>query len=163
MTLLAFAAIGCDDETTDDDTVRPADAYTAIVEWQVGEQEPVIGDTGEPLLPVIFVVADNGGMIDVGAQAEVAEATAEWATVRFADDVADTFDSGVEGAPVRDDGVMLVVGPMPAPAPTIDVDVVRHLSLDDSEPFVLQVTATRGPPDTAAISPRASVTSVDPP
>ena len=62
-----------------------ADAITAIVAWQAEEQEPVIDDDGEPQLPVIFVVAGDGTTIDVGVQADVAEATNDWATVRFAD------------------------------------------------------------------------------
>ena len=38
-------------------------------------------------------------------QADVAAATVDWATVRFADDVAEAFDPDLEGEPVRDDGV----------------------------------------------------------
>ncbi len=160
LVLGAFGTAGCEDEPADDGAVRLADAYTAIVEWQVGEQEPVLDEAGEPVLPLVFVVADNGATIDVGVQAEVAEATAEWATVRFADDVADTFDSDLDGEPVRNDGSLLVIGPMPDMARAIDVDVVRYLSVDDSESFVLEVTATPGPRDTTAVSPRAAVTAV---
>ncbi len=92
----AFALTSCDDETPAG-VVGPADAITAVVAWQAGEQEPVIADDGEVQLPVIYVVADAGTTIDVGVQAAVAESTVDWATVRFADDVADTFDPDLEG------------------------------------------------------------------
>ncbi len=159
--LLAFGGVACDDDTaTDDPNVQPADAYTAIVEWQVGVQEPVIDESGEVVLPVVYVVADDGSTIDVGVQADVAAATADWATVRFADDPTDTFDPDVEGEPVRDDGVMLLTGPLPDASPSIDVSVVRYVAVDDSATFIVEVTATQGPSNTSAVSPRATVTSV---
>lgn len=159
--MLAVGAASCTDEPANgDDNVTPAAAYVAIVEWQVSEQEPVLDDEGEAVVPVVFVAADDGSTIDVGVQAEVAAATAEWATVRFADQPSETFDSGLDGQPVRDDGVMLLVGPLPDAGPSIELDVVRYVAADDSESFVLQVTATPGPTDTSAVSPRASVTSV---
>mgnify|MGYP006974247207 CR=1 FL=1 len=55
-----------------------------------------IADDGEVQLPVIYVVADAGTTIDVGVQADVAESTVDWATVRFADDIADTFDPDLD-------------------------------------------------------------------
>ena len=161
--LLALAVAACDDDDPAADVVvGPGDAITAIVAWQAGEQEPVIDDAGEPQPPVIFIVGGEGTTIDVGVQANVAAATADWATVRFADDVADTFDPGLEGEPVRDDGALLLVGPIPEPARLIDVDVVRYTAVDDGEQFTLEITSDTSPnsgtgPDPA---PRASVTAV---
>ena len=164
--LLATLAItGCDsDDATATDVVGSADAITAAVSWQAGEQEPVIDDDGEVQLPVIFVVADVGATIDVGVQADVAGATVDWATVRFADDVTDTFDPDLEGEPVRDDGVMLLVGPMPEPAPSIELDLIRYSAVDDGEPFRLEITAEIEPDSTDPNdTPRAFVTAVTQP
>ena len=160
--LLAILAIAaCDGGSTPTDVVDSADAIIAVIAWQADEQEPVIDDDGEPQLPVIFIVADVGTTIDVGVQADVAETTADWATVRFADDVTDTFDPGLEGEPVRDDGSMLLLGPIPEPARSIELDVVRYTAVDDAEPFTLEITS--GPPadDTGDTpTPRATVTAV---
>ena len=82
--VLMVAGCGGDDDVPST-AVSSAEAITAIVAWQAEEQEPVIGEDGEPQLPVIFVVAGDGTTIDVGVQADVAEATNDWATVRFAD------------------------------------------------------------------------------
>jgi hypothetical protein len=160
--MLAVAAASCDDDDPSNGNVNvtPAAAYVAIVEWQVSEQEPVFNDAGEVVVPVVFVAADDGTTIDVGVQAEVAEATADWATVRFADLPSETFDPSVESEPVRDDGVMLLVGPVPEAAPSVELSVVRYRAANDSESFLVRVTATPGPSDTSAISPRASVSSV---
>ena len=162
--LTAFAVAACDgDEAVATDVVGSADAITAVVAWQADEQEPVLDDNGEELLPVIFVVADIGATIDVGVQADVAAATADWATVRFADDVTDTFNAALDGEPVRDDGVMLLVGPMPDPAQSVEVALVRYRSVDDAESFTLEITSDPTTTDTDNSTPNASVTSVTQP
>ncbi len=157
----------CDDgDPGATDVVGTADAITAVVAWQADEQEPVFDADGEPQLPVVFVASDDGATIDVGVQAQVTEATVDWATVRFTDDVADAFDPDIEGEPVREDGAMLLLGPIPEPAPTVELDLVRYTSVDDAEPFELEITvntSTDGSPDSSdppALA--ASVTSATP-
>ncbi len=158
-----FALASCDDDETASDVVGPADAITAVVAWQADEQDPVIADDGEVQLPVIYVVADAGATIDVSVQALVAESTVDWATVRFADDIADTFDPGLEGEPVRDGGVMLLVGPIPEPARTIDLSIVRYTAVDDSEPIVVTIVSEPAPDNTSDVpAQRATVTSAMP-
>jgi len=162
--LAVFVVAACDsDDAVPANVVGVADAISAVVAWQADEQEPVRDDNGEELLPVIFVVADSGVTIDVGVQADVAAATVGWATVRFADDVADTFDTGLDGEPVRDDGVMLLVGPMPDPAQSVEVALVRYRSVDDAESFTLEISSDPTTTDTDNSTPRASVTSVTQP
>ncbi len=162
--LAAFVVAACDgDDTVTSGAVGSADAITAVVAWQAGGREPVLDDNGDERIPVIFVVAVDGAAIDVGVQADVAAATADWATVRFADDVADTFDADVEGEPVRDDGVMLLVGPMPQPARSIELELVRYYAADDGEPFTLEITSDATTTDSDNPTPRASVTAVTQP
>jgi hypothetical protein len=162
-----FVVAACDngaDESSD--VVGSADAITAAVAWQAGEQEPVVDADGEAQLPVVFVVADGGATIDVGVQADVAADTVDWATVRFADDAADTFDPDVEGEPVRDDGVLLLIGPMPEPARSIELQLVRYSSIDVGEAFTLEITAEIRSDDTDAdgtTAPNAIVTAVTQP
>jgi hypothetical protein len=160
-----FALASCDDdEETTSDVVGPADAIIAVVAWQADEQEPVIADDGEVELPVIYVVADAGTTIDVGVQADVAESTVDWATVRFADDIADTFDPDLEGEPVRDEGAMLLVGPIPEPARSIELPVVRYTAVDEDEAFVVEIVSEPAPDDTSDVPvPRATVTSATQP
>ncbi len=164
--LLSLFALGACDSGDDSgaDVVEPADAITAAVAWQADDQDPVVGDDGEPILPVVFVVAGEGTTIDVGVQADVASATVDWATVRFADDIAETFDPDLEGEPVRDDGVMLLIGPIPEPARSIELDMVRYVAIDASEPLTLEIVSEPSPTDTSDTpAPRATVTSVTQP
>lgn len=157
LTVLAGA---CTDSSAEPDVVQPAAAYTAIVEWQAGEQEPVLDDNGKPKLPVIYVVGADGATVGVGVQAAVAEATVDDAVVRFADDVSDGFDTALEGSPVHDDGVMLAVGALPDPARTIDVAVARFVAQDDYEQLDVEITAIDRPTDTEPDAPTAEVTAV---
>ena len=160
---LSIAATACnDDQPSIKGGVETAAAYTAIVKWQAGEQEAVTNDEGEEQLPVIYVVAADGEMIDVGVQADVAAATVDIADVRFADESTEAFNDGVDGEPVIADGVMLLMGALPDPAPTIDVEVLRYHSVETSSPFTLQITADDAATQLSGIGV-ATVTSVTEP
>jgi hypothetical protein len=158
---VAFVVVGAaacgSDEAPDSSDVDPAAALTAIVEWQAGEQEPVVDDNGEIRLPVIYIASADGDTIDVGVQAQVAESTVDIATVRFTDDKGDAFDGDLDDQPVREDGVMLLVGPMPDAGPEMLVDVTRYSSAERSEPFQLTITQPPGTPGTGGTG-RATVT-----
>ncbi len=160
--MLTIAGCGTDDPVATD-VVGTADAITAIVAWEAGEQDPVLDDNGAPLLPVVFIVPDGGATIDVGVQADVAESTVDWAKVRFADETDETFESDEDGEPVRDDGALLLLGNIPEPAPSIVVEVVRYTTIDDPEPFTLEITVDRSTETTAEPALRASVTAVTQP
>jgi hypothetical protein len=159
LSALSVACSGGDATPSGD--VDQAGAYTAIVEWQAAEQEPVLNDDGTVKLPVIYVVAADGKTIDVGVQASVAAATVDIADVRFADESAEAFDNGLDGAPVIDHGVMLLVGAIPDPAPTIDVDLLRYLDADTSSSFTMQITADDTDTESSGVG-TATVTSATP-
>lgn len=153
---------GCGGDDPDPGVVEPADVYTAIVRWQAGEQGVVVTDDGQEQLPVIYVASAGGGTIDVGIQAAVSEAITDDATVVFADDASEAFDLGLDGSPVHDGGVMLVISPVREPAPRVRVDVDRYTAQDESELLVVQVGPKRArPSDTsAAAGDRATVIDV---
>lgn len=118
----------------------------------------MLDDAGNERPPVIYVAAAEGDTIDVGVQAEVAAATVDLATVRFADDATEAFDEDLEGQPVIDDGSMLLVGPLPDPARTVTVDLLRYTAAETSEAFLVEITAD----GRSAVGP-ATVTSVTQP
>jgi hypothetical protein len=156
---LSVATAACSDsDTATPGQVDQSGAYTAIVEWQAGEQEPVLNDDGTAKLPVIYVAAADGATIDVGVQASVAAATVDIADVRFADESSEAFDSGIDGEPVIDQGVMLLVGAIPDPARTIDVELLRYVDVGTSSAFTLQITADT----TSSGTGTATVTSATP-
>jgi len=159
---LSVLSVACSTgDSSPSDEVDQAGAYTAIVEWQAAEQDPVLDNDGTVKLPVIYVVAADGATIDVGVQASVAAATVDIADVRFADEMTEAFDDGLDGAPVIDHGVLLLVGAMPDPAPTIGVDLLRFLGAETSSPFTLQITADDTDTKSSGVG-TATVTSATP-
>jgi hypothetical protein len=59
---------------------------------------------------------------------------------------------------------MLLVGPIPEPARSIELPVVRYTTVDDGEAFVVEIVSEPAPDDTSDVpAPRATVTSATQP
>lgn len=101
--------VGCTSDAAPDPEIGTADAYVSIVAWQLGQQGP---PPTNAKLPLVYITASNGKSIDAGVQANVANQTVDDAKVRFADTVEDATQTNVDGAPVRDEGVLLIVDPI---------------------------------------------------
>ena len=155
LTALALIGAACDDgtgspgnTTTDGEPVvteiGPADAITALVRWHVDASEPVVDDAGDIVLPIVYIASATGETIDVGIQAAVAERTTDDAVVRFADDRSEAVDDGEDAHPVKDDGVLLLLGELPEPAPTVTFPVTRYRAADDEQTLEIEVAATGG-------------------
>lgn len=156
-----FMSIGPLSACSDEPSVTEVDAgsaIVAIVDWQVEQWDPP-ADADEGLLPVIYIVAADGDTYGVAVQATVTEATVDDAVVRFADQASDAFDDGLDGAPVRDDGVMLAIGQIPEPSRRMKVIVDRYTAKETSEGFALQIAARRPTDDNPR---RAEVTTTTP-
>ncbi len=152
---IATGACGSgDDNVVDGDDVTPAGVYSAIIQWEVEQQEPVVDERGNIELPVIFVASAGGGTIDIGVQAAVVEAMVDTATIRFADDPDDAVDPNEPGEPVRQDGVMFVVADIPPPAPSIDVTAVRYATVDDAPTWEFVVEAGESGASVAEATPQ---------
>lgn len=136
--VLATAACTSDDDPTP--SISAAEALTAIVDWQAGRAGPPATDAA---LPVIYVTSEAGTTIDAGTQAKVAGNTVDVAKVRFADARDDAVDPDVEGEPVRDDGVLLIVDELDGKGVTkMPVGVTVYRDATDEQHLVLTVATT---------------------
>ncbi|MFT3851913.1 MAG: hypothetical protein QM733_04135 [Ilumatobacteraceae bacterium] len=151
---LVLVAVAC---TSDDDptpSISAADALTAIVDWQAGRAGPPATDAA---LPVIYVTSEAGTTIDAGTQAKVAGNTVDVAKVRFADARDDAVNSDVEGEPVRDDGVLLIVDELDGKGVTqMPVGVTVYRDSTDEQHLVLTVAATDDRAEVTASAARPS-------
>ncbi len=136
------AAAACSD-SREPATIGAADAFTAIIRWEIDQNPPPPKDGGSVELPVIYVTATLGDSIDATTQATVAEATKDEAVVRFADRREDVVEMDDPKEPVKDENIMLLVGPLPEPSRAFDVQVVRYRSLDDQRSHTLSLVSTR--------------------
>jgi hypothetical protein len=109
---------GCGDDDGSRDS-RVADAYIVVVEWVLAEPEFAPDPTLEEMSPV-FVESLGPGEIDLDVQVEIVRHFEPVADIRFLDIRAEALDESEAGAPVRDGGLLLGLGPVPAEGP-IDI------------------------------------------
>lgn len=137
------ALVGCTSTSEPERaTVTPANAYTAIVRWEIERSEPVIDADGNVEAPVIYLAAGSGGTVDVGVQADVVSNIDDAAVIRFADDARDARDIEIDDEPVKDNGVMILIDEFEPDQAIVDGRIVRYLSIDDDNAWILEIIAT---------------------
>lgn len=108
--------------------------------WEVGQLGPPATNDA---LPVVYVASEDGTAIGAGAQASVVQATVDTAKVRFTDVRDDAIDKDIDGAPVKDSGVLLIVAKVDGKGKArIDVPVIVYRSENDHQPTTLTLVAT---------------------
>jgi hypothetical protein len=159
-TLGVFTVLGCtSDPASERGTVSPEHAYVAIVRWEIDRTEPVVDEDGDVEVPVIYLASGAGATVDVGVQANVVATIDDSATIRFVDQAADALDEGVEGQPVKDDGVLVVVDEFDGEQSKVDARISWYRSTDDHSTWILELTATDDGADvTAAVEAEDATT-----
>lgn len=143
----SLGATACSSDSVAEPTVSTADAYSAAIRWYLDSVEPTAPtgtatttDSG-PL--IVYVAPESGKAINSQTQASVVREMsdiADFVTVRFADVRDDALQSDVETLPVKDDGVLLLVGDVPDKQPPVDVQVAVYHDMDDTHTFVMRIT-----------------------
>jgi hypothetical protein len=121
-------------------TIRAATAYAAVVRWQIDQPAPVTTTAGKP---IVYIARAAGEHIDAGEQADVVAAVKDVAVVRFADIRDEALDVDVDGRPVKDHGVLLLVGPVTESQPPVEVAVEVYRSSTDDESFVVRIDGAK--------------------
>mgnify|MGYP007123540453 CR=1 FL=1 len=135
--------VGCtSDPELEQATVTPANAYTAIVEWEIERSAPVLDAAGNVEAPVIYLAAGAGGTVDVSVQADVVANIDGAAVIRFTDDARDARDEELENIPVKDNGIMILIDEFEPDQAKVEVRIMRYQSIDDNGTWILQMTST---------------------
>jgi hypothetical protein len=142
--LVGVTACGSDDNGPI--SIKTSDAYSAAIRWYLDSVEATppttaAGDGSGPL--IVYVAPESGKAIDSQAQASVVAEMADMTdrvTVRFADVRDDALDMEVPDLPVKDDGVLLIVGAVTEGPPPVDVDVAVYRNADDEHTFTMRIT-----------------------
>jgi hypothetical protein len=128
---LAAASCGADGKSATD---READIYATLIRAlaPADPAEHVPGGEIDQFDRVVFAGSlDDEQAISLEVQAAVVEQLEEFATVRFVDERAEAIDHDDEGEPVLDDGVLVLVGPVPSGrSPSVDAE--RYVDNDDA-------------------------------
>lgn len=141
--MAVLALVGCtSDPEPERSTVTPANAYTAIVRWEIERSDAVVDAGGNTEAPVIFLAAGSGRTVDVGVQASVVSEIDDDAVIRFADDAREARDETLDNEPVKDDGVMLLIDEFEPDQVSVEARIVRYQSIDDDRAWILELAAT---------------------
>ena len=125
--------------------LKKADAYVAAINWYVDSlpAPPPTTDGGGPGPVVVYVVNEQGGAINSDVQASVVSQLAgrkDDVTVRFADVRDDALQLDVEDQPVKEDGVLLLVGDVDERPPPLEFDVDVYRNLNDEVAYTMKVS-----------------------
>lgn len=136
VTLGGAAGTGCGG-SGDDEVSRDAQVYLATIRTVLGDQPP---PADPEVLPVVYVVAVGETAIPADVQAEVAMEIDEEADIRFADQRDEAVLEDEDDLPVRDKGVLVAFGAVPAEREPVAVEVEVYRSDDDWSKVVLTVS-----------------------
>ena len=153
--VLCASLVACS-ETSDEPKDDAAEVYSAILRQLLVEQDnanspgPPSGSQGsggdtapEPLRSVFVEPLGDGYVIDLAVQARVVKALEALTEVRFIDNRAEAVDLDEPGQPVRDQGMLVSLGPIVrASDAQRTVPVRRYLGPKDHEDLLVTVTAS---------------------
>jgi len=134
----------CTSEAAGVKPLTKADAYTAAINWYVESlpAPPPTTDGDAPGPVIVYVVSESGQAINSQVQASVVADLADRkdeVTVRFADVRDDALDIDLEGQPVKDDGVLLLVGDVDERPPPVDLDIDVYRNIDDDVAYSMKI------------------------
>jgi hypothetical protein len=133
--LVALVLAGCDG-SSENTSSRDAQVYVATIRDVLSEQPaPEQPDA----LPVVFVVGVGEKKIPASVQAEVRRDLDDDAVIRFADQRDEALLKDQDNMPVREDGVLVVLGEVPAEGDPVHLPVEIYRSADDWSKLVLTI------------------------
>jgi hypothetical protein len=127
LVLVALTLVGCDGSSPDGMS-RDAQVYVAAIRDVLAEQPP---PEQPDAVPVVFVVGVGEKKIPAKVQAAVAADLDDDADIRFADERSEAVLADEEHAPVRDDGLLIVIGQVEPDVNPVQVAVEAYRSEDD--------------------------------
>lgn len=137
LTLAGVVGAGCGG-SGDDEMSRDAQVYVATIRDVLDGQPP---PEDPEVLPVVYVVAVGEKAIPADVQAEVAAELDEQTEIRFADQREEAVLRDEEHLPVRDHGVLVAFGAVPAERDPVDLEVEIYRSEEDWSKVVLTVSS----------------------
>lgn len=145
---LALVAASCTDDapsTGQDPTERLVEIYSVTVTAIVDDADlPADPDADEEALLTVFLQSHDDADISAEVQVGVVNELDEWANVRFIDDMAEAVDVDTDDATVRDDGVLIGLGPVSDGDVSATVVADRYVSDDDTIVYDISVRRQGG-------------------
>jgi hypothetical protein len=150
-------------------TDRTAGVYLAALRWAAasmagaptsapsGSDGDGDGDGdggGDGDRPVVYALALSGDAIPTAVQVVVVKQLRDDVVVRFADARTEALDGGEDTEPVRDDGLLVSLGPVPAEGDDVTLAAELYRDRDDDHAYQLTVKLTGETWEVAGATPR---------
>jgi hypothetical protein len=85
----------------------------------------------------VFTLESDGNAVPAEVQVEVVKALLDEADIRFLDNRDEAIHADEPGEPVKDDGLLLAMSPVPEDGRRVELDVERYRSTDDAAEYVV--------------------------
>jgi hypothetical protein len=131
LALAVVALVACASDGSPSGPDRTVGVYEGIIRWSLSD-EPAPPTQSKP--PVVYVVTVDGDSLSPGAQTDVVRDLKDDVTVRFADHRAEAIDDRAPGDPVRDGGVLLLIGAVVHGTGPLAVDLTVYRSASAERP-----------------------------
>lgn len=149
---VAVAVSGCESGSHQDESV--AEIYSAAIRWLVDDAS----DERPASFEKVFVEAVDEDPIPLAVQAEVVRRLEDETAVRFIDTREEAIDSAEPGDPVRDDGMLIGLGPVGDTGHRpVRVYAERYLDLIDVVAYEIGLELTDGRWQVAGVPGRMPV------
>lgn len=138
LAIVSLVACSSDGGASPPPVDRTAGVYEGIVRWAIDQEPPAPSDHPDKL-PVVYVVSVDGEPLGADSQVTIVRELKDEAKVRMADRRDEAIDAGVDDKPVRDAGVLLLVGPVPAGSGPVEVPVTVYRDAVDERALQLRL------------------------
>jgi len=135
LVLVAGLVASCSSGDGPESDDRAGAIYAAVIRSVVTEGT----NAAEVDVPVFVAPIDPKQPISLEVQAGVVEELHDFATVRFVDDAMEAIDEDDIEQPVVDDGVLVMLGVIPAGGDRVVVEAERYESENSHEKFGVRV------------------------
>lgn len=135
--LTACGASADDPETTQGRTAQVYEtAIRSIVDDEV--EDTTTTDEDSPR-PVVYVVTIDGSRIDDEVQVKLVQELDDDVNLHIQDDRSEAIDDGEEDEPVRDEGILILLGPVleDENETRFDLRLERYRSLDEHDELLM--------------------------
>jgi hypothetical protein len=120
--------------------VKAGDGYAAVIAWAVERQFP--NRAPDDPAPLVYVTTIDGSTIGASTQAKVTREAGSKLKVNFVDKREDAIDSKSPVEAVKDDGLLVSVGPLPGDArSSVQLPVEMYANYVDNSSWELLLVA----------------------
>lgn len=120
--------------------VKAGEGYSAVVSWAVRQQYP--NRTEDDPTPLVFITTTDGSTISATTQAKVIRDAGDQVKINFVDKREDAIDANDPVEAVKDDGLLLAVGPIPSSArSSVQIDASLYANYVDKSTWRLLLVA----------------------